>query len=247
MRARGSSSELHRAALAPGAPLPREAGLGRGKRRRGEGFTLVEVLIAMGITAAMAIMTIGALRDLDHSSEVAREQDDRYAAARVALARLNRELSMAFLSDDYDSHRYRDPVTLFVGRDDEVTFSTMSHVRLYRDAKESDQAVVAYRLDSDPEHAGEKALFRREKIRLDDEPDRGGQTELVADHVTSLRLQYWDAKRRDWVREWTTRGSEHPKELPPRVRIELELTLADGRTEKFTSEARVEMPNALTP
>jgi general secretion pathway protein J len=200
----------------------------------------------MGITAAMALMTIGSLRSLDRASEVARQQDERYAAARVALARLTREVSMAFLSDNYDSNRFRDPVTLFVGRDDELLFTTMAHVRLYRDAKESDQSIVAYRLDSDPEHSGEKALFRREKVRLDDEPDRGGQTDLVADHVTSLRLQYWDSRRRDWVREWTTRGTEHPKELPPRVRIELEMTLADGRTEKFVTEARIEMRRALS-
>jgi general secretion pathway protein J len=214
---------------------------------RARGFTLVEVLIAMGITATMAVMTIGALRSLDHSAEVARAQEERYAAARVALGRMSREISMAFLSDNYDDHRYRDPLTVFLGRDDELTFSTMAHVRLYRDAKESDQSFVSYRLDADPDHAGEQALFRREKPRLDDEPDRGGRTDLVADHVTALRFQYWDPKRRDWVREWTTKGTEHPKELPPRVRVELELTLADGRTEKFATEARIEMRNALTP
>lgn len=230
MGARGSST-----------PLPRAA-----RRRPLRGFTLVEVLIAMAITASMAVMTIGVLRSMDRASEVARQQDERYAGARVALARMTRELSMAFLSDNYDSDRYREPPTLFIGRDDEVTFSTMAHVRLYRDAKESDQSLVAYKLDSDPDGGG-KALFRREKVRLDDEPDRGGRTDLVADHVTSLRLQYWDTRRREWVREWTTRGTDHPKELPPRVRIELELTLADGRVEKFATEARIEMRNALTP
>jgi general secretion pathway protein J len=178
---------------------------------------------------------------------VARQQDERYAAARGALGRMSREITMAFLSDNYDTKRYRDPLTVFIGRDDELLFSTMGHVRLYRDAKESDQAFVAYRLDADPGNSGEKALFRREKMRLDDEPDRGGQADLVADHVTSLRFQYWDAKRRDWVREWTTKGTEHSKELPSRVRVELEMTLADGRTEKFASEARIEMRTALTP
>jgi general secretion pathway protein J len=213
---------------------------------RARGFTLVEVLIAMGITAAMAIMTIGSLREIDRAAEITRGQDERYAAARVALARLSRELGMAFLSDNYDTRRYRDPLTLFVGRDDEVLFTTFAHVRLYRDAKESDQSIVEYRLDSDPDHPGERALFRREKPRIDDEPDRGGRTDLVADHVTALRLQYWDAKRKEWVREWTTRNVEHAKELPQRVRIELEMALADRRTEKFVTEARIELRKALT-
>jgi general secretion pathway protein J len=219
----------------------RARGLSPDLRRPAKGFTLVEVLIAVGITASMAVMTVGSLRSMDRASDAARLQDERYAGARVALARLSREVSMAFLSDNYDSARYRDPLTLFMGRDDELTFSTMSHTRLYWDAKESDQSIVAYKVDSDPDHSGGRALFRREKPRLDDEPDRGGRTDLVADHVTSLRFQYWDVKRRDWVREWSTRSSEHMRELPQRVRIELEMTLADGRTEKFVTEARIEL------
>ena len=58
-----------------------------------------------------------------------------------------RELSMAFLSDNYDTNRYRDPPTLFAGRDDELLFSTMAHERLYQDARESDQAIVEYTVE----------------------------------------------------------------------------------------------------
>ena len=213
---------------------------------RARGFTLVEVLVAMAITASMAVITVGSIRSLDRASEAARLQEERFAAARVALSRLTRELSMAFLSDNFDTKRFRDPPTLFVGREDELLFTTMAHVRLYRDARESDQSIVAYKLDSDPDHSGEKALFRREKPRLDDEPDRGGKSALVADHVTALRLQYWDAKRKDWVREWTTRSTEHAKELPKRVRIELEMTTADGRTEKYVTEERIEVRTPLS-
>lgn len=212
---------------------------------RARGFTLIEVMIAVGITAAMAIMTIGSLRGVDRASEIARLQNERYAAARLALSRLTREVSMAFLSENYDANRYREPTTLFVGREDELLFTTFAHVRLYRDAKESDQAVVEYRLDADPDHPGERALFRREKPRLDDEPDRGGRKDLVADRVSALRIQYWDPKRKDWVREWTTRSLEHAKELPPRVRLELEVKLADGRTERFVTEARIEIRTPL--
>jgi general secretion pathway protein J len=212
---------------------------------RARGFTLVEVLIAVSITAIMAVMTVGSLAQLDRASEVARGQDDRYAAARVALSRLAREVSMAFLSENYDRNRFRDPPTLFVGRDDELLFTTFAHIRLYRDAKESDQSVVQYTLEDDPDRPGEKALFRREKVHLDDEPDRGGRKDLVADRVTALRLQYWDSKRKDWVREWTTRSVEHQKELPQRIRIELEVKLADGRIEKFVTEARIEIRTPL--
>jgi general secretion pathway protein J len=202
-------------------------------------------MIAVGITAAMAAMTFGALRQVDRAASVARDQNERYAAARLALSRLAREVSMAFLSENFDRNRLRDPPTLFVGREDELLFTTFAHVRLHRDAKESDQAVVEYTVESDPDRPGEQALYRREKPRLDGEPDRGGRKDLVADRVSALRLQYWEPKRKEWVREWSTRLVEHARELPPRVRIELEVKLADGRTERFVTEARIELRTAL--
>lgn len=209
------------------------------------GFTLVELLIAVGITATIGLMTLGAFQQVDRAKVITREQGDRYAAARSALSRLSREVSMAFLSENYDHKRYRDRPTLFVGREDELLFTTMAHQRLYRDVKESDQAVVEYVVESDPDQAGEEALFRRSKPRIDDEPDRGGRKDLVADHVASFRISYWDRTRKEWAREWTTRSVERAGELPTRVRFELEIALADGRREKLSTEARIALTKPL--
>lgn len=214
-------------------------------RRGVEGFTLVEVMIAIAITALIGAMTVGSFRQVDRASELVRAQGDRYAAARVALTRLSRELTMAFLSDHYDRAEHRERPTLFRGREDGVLFATMAHERLYLDAKESDQAVVEYVLDSDPDHAGEEALFRRAKPRIDADPERGGRRDLVADRITAFRLQYWDPKRKEWVREWSTRSTEHEAELPERVRIELETKLPDGRTERLSTEARIAITRPL--
>ncbi len=202
------------------------------------GFSLLEVMIAIAITAVIGAMAAGVFQQVDHASTVARDQGERYAGARLALTRLSRELSMAFVSEHYDRARFRDRPTLFKGDGEKLLFTTMSHVRLVQDAKESDQAVVEYLVERDPA-SNEDALFRREKARIDDEPDRGGRKDLVATHVKALSLRYWDLKRKEWVREWSTRSQEKLNELPTRVRIELEVKLADGRTEKFTTQARI--------
>jgi general secretion pathway protein J len=209
------------------------------------GFSLLEVMIAVAITAIIGALTIGAFRQVDRASEIARSQGERYAAARLALSRLAREVSMAFLSEHYDHKRFRERPTLFKGREDTLLLTTMAHERLVLDAKESDQAVVEYSVDTDPEHAGEEALFRREKARIDDEPDREGRKDLVADHVAGFRVSYWDARRKDWVREWSTRSVDHADELPGRVRFELEVKLADGRIEKFSTETRIAITRPL--
>jgi len=135
---------------------------------------------------------------------------------------------------------------VFVGREEELLFTTMAHQRLHRDVRESDQAVVEYVVERDPDRPGEEALFRRSKPRIDDEPDRGGRKDLVADRVTSFRLRYWDPRRAEWAREWTTRTTEHAEELPSRVRFELEVAKDGGGTEKFVTEARIALRRPLT-
>ena len=213
---------------------------------RAHGFSLVELMIAIAITATIGAMSAGAFAEVDHAAQAARAQGERYAAARLALSRMAREVSMAFLSDNYDHNRFRERVTLFVGREDRVLFSTMAHQRLYQDAKESDQAIVEYTVESDPDASGQQALFRREKVHLDDEPDRGGRKDLVATYVTGLTIAYWDQKRSEWAREWSTKSVENATALPSRVRFTLEVKLPDGRTERFVTEARIEVRTVLS-
>jgi general secretion pathway protein J len=207
--------------------------------RSPRGFTLLELLIALGVTAALAAMVGGAFARLDRAGGEAREPAVRYDAARIALSRLARELSMAFVSDHFDAGRYRERPTLFRGRDDQLLFTTFAHERLWRDAKESDEALVEYALDRDPDHAGEEALFRREKVHIDDDPERGGDRDVVLDRVVRFTVGYWDRKRGEWIREWSTRATERLNELPTRVRVAVELKLPEGRTEKLSTEARI--------
>jgi general secretion pathway protein J len=213
--------------------------------RRDHGFSLVEVLVALAITAVVGALVVGTFRSVDRASETVRDQGDRYSASRVALTRLARELSMAYVSDHFDRAQYRERPTLFVGREDTLLFTTLAHERLWLDARESDQAVVEYTLDDDPANRDRQALFRREKVRIDSEPDRGGRTDLVADHVTAIRFRYWDPQRKEWLREWSTRSTDRLNELPARVRIELETDLGGGRTEKFVTEARIAITRPL--
>ncbi|HET9553527.1 MAG TPA: type II secretion system protein GspJ [Anaeromyxobacteraceae bacterium] len=206
--------------------------------RPARGFTLVELMIAAAITAFIGVVIAGSFAQVDRASQIVREQQERYSGVRLALSRMGREVSMAFLSEHYDRSRFRDRPTLFKGQDDQLLFTTMAGTRLYKDAKESDQIVVEYLVERDPA-TGEEALFRRVKAHLDDEPDRGGRKDLVADHVTKLSLRYWDRKRKEWVREWSTRSTERMNELPPRVKIDLEVQQADGKRETYETQARV--------
>jgi len=210
------------------------------------GLTLIELMVAMSITAIMGVMVAGAISQIDHASEITRAQDERYGEARRALTRLSSELAMAFTSEHFDRARYSNGrPTLFRGQEDSLLFTTMAHVRLFRGAKESDQSVVEYLVDRDPENRDADALYRREKLRIDDDPEGEGRRDLVARNVKRLTLSYWDAKKKEWVREWDTTRVERKDELPTVVRAEVELRLADGRLERLSTAARVALTRPL--
>ncbi len=207
------------------------------------GFTLVEVTIAVAITAVIAVTVAGAFRRAADARELAEAQDERFTGARLALSRMAKEVSEAFLSEHYDRKRFRERLTVFRGKDsgerDELLFATFTHARLRRDAKEADQAVVEYRLDADPQRPGEQALFRREKPKIDDEPDRGGSRALVLEHVKGFEAEYWDWKKQEWVREWDSSRVERQGMLPTRVRLKVKLAMPDGKDRSFETQARI--------
>jgi general secretion pathway protein J len=217
-------------------------------RHRPRGFTLVEVLIAVGITAVVGAMALGAFQR-SHAARVAvEEQDERVGGARGALGRMAREVSSAFISEHFDRLRYRDRPTVFKGRDggdrDSLLFATMAHTRAVRDARESDQSVVEYYVDSDPEAQSEYALFRREKVRIDDEPDRGGTKAVLVRHVTGFDVTYWDWQKQEWSRDWSTAPGDRTL-LPTRVKMKLTLRMPDGKDRSFETQARVAIVRPL--
>lgn len=217
---------------------------------RAHGVTLVEVMIAVAITAVIGVMVTGAFQRVYAAKDLTEAQDERLTPARVALTRLSRELSEAFLSDHYDRKRFRDPPTLFRGKDggerDDLLFTTMSHERLVRDAKESDQALVEYTVEPDPDLRGELALFRREKAHLDEEPDRGGAKAIVCQHVSSFDVQYWDWTKQQWFREWVTNSAERQSILPTRVKVRLGVKMPDGKEQVFETQSRIAIVRPLS-
>lgn len=211
------------------------------------GFTLIEVLIALGILVTVAAILMRSMQLTYETKARVGAINDRYHEGRQVMQRVAREIRMAFLRADIPEElREEDPTfhTQFKGEDDELYFATTAHLRLQANARESDQAEVHYFLKSggvsDSPYRG-KVLYRRESHRIDDKPDRGGATWPMVEGVKELKLEYWDDKKEiaddAWKRSWDTDG-EDPGLLPSRVRITLVLDMGEDRPElRFVTQA----------
>ena len=167
------------------------------------------------------------------------QEADRYRTLRTGTDRMVREISAAFVSDHYDTRRYRDQndrPTNFIGARDRLLFTSMAHQRLYADAKESDQMVVEYFTKSAAGPGGQQRLnlMRREDSLLDDRMDRGGTEDVLVENVKRIDFAYWDSDKKDWVDEWDTRRIEKKSILPVRVRITISALDENGQARRGT-------------
>lgn len=208
------------------------------------GFTLIEVVIAIAITSFIGVVIGVSFNTTIQNKDIIEGQAEHYRMLRASMNRMVREIGAAYVSDRYDPKRYRDAFdrpTNFVGKRDQLLFTTMAHQRLYADAKESDQMVVEYSVKSspDPKAKGRQDLVRREKVQIEERMERGGTEDVLFEGAKKIEFQYWNSERKQWEDEWDTRRTERKSILPTRVKITLTANDENGKEVKYTTQARI--------
>lgn len=210
------------------------------RERRGQrGMTLIEVMISLTVMGMMLVSIWSGFKGTIKGMEVSEEIQFRYSTVRGGMSRMVTELSMAYLSFNRpldDEKHY----TLFEGRDgfdaDSVTFSAFAHQRIRKDSDESDQSVIQYFVEEDPDDKSRSHLYRRESRRLTG--DRPEDLEnffpayILIEDVVKFDVKYWDPRDMEWRDEWATmRVDMQPDRLPDRMKIMLVIRDGDDEVE----------------
>ncbi|MDF3065895.1 MAG: uncharacterized protein K0R38_1496 [Polyangiaceae bacterium] len=198
-------------------------------RRSPRGFTLIEVLISISILAAITSLLFGAFSALKKSKDGLTRMQDRQREARLAMARMTRELQSAYLSAHLPINQaLMIQKTIFRGERgtpaDRVDFTAFANMRLEKDSHVSDQCEIAYYASPNPDGSGQIDLVRRVDSSIDLEPTKGGKVEVLATNIDLFDLQYLDAQTAQWQEGWdTTQSTGQLDRLPLQVRIILVL------------------------
>ena len=217
------------------------------------GFTLLEVILAVTILALVGTMIYGGFSQTALNKARVEGTADHSRIVHMALNRIVRELTMAFVSTHANpSPDLRVVETAFIGhdfgRDDRIDFTSFSHRRLYRNARESDQNEISYFVTADPDDPDSQVLARREQNRIDEDPRRGGKSQILVRNVEDFDIQYYDPLLNEWVETWDTENVlAQPNRLPTQVRIKL--TVRDpnrpNKTQTFGTRVSIPMTYAL--
>jgi len=217
-------------------------------KKNGErGMTLIEVLTAVAILALVTGLIYGSISRSLAARDLADRIEERYSTARIAMDRISRELSMAYLTMhmSYDKRTQ----TLFKAKSespvDRVLFSSMAHLRLAPDVHESDLSYIEYYGEYSNDGKGRTRIMRKEKPGLDDKPEEGGVAEVLAEDISGLELRYWDDAQKEWADDWDSTGIEKGNKLPRLVKITLLMLDENGKELKFVTKTRLFMDKPL--
>ena len=212
------------------------------------GFTLLEVILAVTILALVGTMIYGGFSQTALNKARVEQDVDHYRIVHTALERMARALTMAFVSTHVNpSLDLRVSNTAFIGkdngRDDRIDFTSFSHRRLYRNARESDQNEISYFVTAHPDDSDMNVLARREQNRIDEDPRKGGKSQILVENVEELNIDYFDPLLSDWVESWdSVNPLGQPNRLPTQVRIRLSVKDPRRPSETQTFGTRVVIP-----
>lgn len=223
----------------------------RPSSRRRAGFTLIEVLVAIGIVALIALLVYSAFSGMSRSRASMINVTERYQSGRAAMQRMAQELSSAYMSGHKNFMRLQNqPQTGLIGKQgkpDRVDFTSFSHRRLEENRHESDQTELSYYCARNRD-SGARDLVRRATRNIDSDLTRGGVVEILAEDVDDFELRYLDPITNEWQSDWdSTQGASQFGRLPAQVWIVLVLAGGPGGQQlRFEEKVNVRMMLPLT-
>jgi type II secretion system protein J len=199
-----------------------------------QGFTLIEVMIAMAILAVMSVLIFSSTTQTINSKEDTEKIDGINHSASLALGKISTDLQMAFLVSSPDFLGSAGTIkTVFIGKEDQMNFATFSHTRYFKDAKEADFCEIGYFVENSKEESGGRNLMRRESRTIDDKPEEGGVSDPMIEGIKEFHLEYFDPKKKEWFKTWDSSQLDFANRLPRAVKIEIKVDNPEGE-EPFT-------------
>ena len=180
------------------------------------GFTLIEVIIAIAISAVVIAILLAAMRLGYRSQEKGIWRDEVSQKMRIINDRVTWLLRGAY---PYVVPMPEGNILYFSGKSTSAGFVTTS-VDLYSQRPEDRAGMKWVQIFSDSE-----GLKVREKIYFLEDvfDDSGGEVYLIDPSVDRIEFEYFDVNKKkkteDWVSEWDPKTKDY---LPAAVRVNIE-------------------------
>jgi prepilin-type N-terminal cleavage/methylation domain-containing protein len=187
--------------------------------RKNEGFTLIELVIALTLSLVIVVILLAAMRLTYKSQAKGTEKIDTTQKIRMLGDRITWLIrgTYPYFMQKTDTQEQK---LYFAGEDDKIGFVTAS-VDSYGKGPEDLAGLkwVSVFMDSEGLKIREKVFFRGDIF-----DDSGGKVYLLDPEVKKLEFEYYDmpedATQGDWVSEWDPDEKEY---IPAAVKFKITL------------------------
>jgi prepilin-type N-terminal cleavage/methylation domain-containing protein len=211
---------------------PSSGGLEReGRFPRQAGFTLLELMIALGISALLLAILYQTFSSTIQTTESVDADTEIYRIAQIGFSIMSEELQSAFWSQDRAN-------TFFTGTEDSLRYTSLSRSRYGEGIRGPELAALYYYLESPAEGQEEdtgKVLMHEEEPNLLSLSSKSLEKGELAERVESFKLRY--RGKRNWAESWDTSDRNG---LPQAV--ELKLVLKGKRDREYEFLTQVAIP-----
>ncbi len=203
-----------------------------------EGFTLIEVLLAVFIASIVMAVLYASFFQIIKAKDKVEQELELYHEARVIFSKMTRDIVTAFPRGSVNTVSSSTPSDFFMGSQ-EGNFSTLTFTSLSRtpakDAKESDQTEISYFLEPTEDDPNLFALMRRDDPTIGTE--EGGSEYPISERIVGFTLSYLGeaslaSENQELAFEW---NSSDGSSLPRAVNVNIVLRGPRGDDIEFNS------------
>jgi general secretion pathway protein J len=227
-------------------------------------------MVSVGILGVIMTLIWSSTAQNLRAKERIEARDDMFHSAQVALRKIIDDVSVAFLVKGMTpgspgaaaagtttapapsgAAAASSLKTFLIGEDrgdqDAMRFSSLSHIRLVKDSKQSDQCKVAYETAPSPDEPRKFNLLRKEDFWLDGTTDVTNKGFPIVENIVGFNVEYYDDRKGEWGKEWSSEKADWAGKLPLAVRVTLTFTDPDDDTKTIAISTAVSLPLSTGP
>ncbi len=222
-------------------PQTSDTGFATRRSRRPAGFTLVEILVAMGILSLVLTAIYSSWTAILRASKVGTEAAAAVQRARMAARTIEESLGSA---ESFAQNQAYYSFLAENGSDSTLSFVARLSPSFPRSGKFGDFAVRRVTFSVEQGRDGTRDLMlRQQPLLMEMDKDEKEFPLILARNVKEFKTEFWDLRLQDWVDEW-----KQTNQLP--VMVKVNLKIADN---PYSNQAReqitriVSLPSVMVP
>jgi prepilin-type N-terminal cleavage/methylation domain-containing protein len=205
-----------------------------------EGFTLLEILIAVFIFSIILYVIYASYTGTFRIMDDTESQADVYGRARIALERMVEDLGSAYLSDQAE---FRGEDKELDGRHvDALDFVSRAHLGLDEADTDDGPVEISYHVEESADGEG-LILYRSQMVSADTGKEEGQAGWVLCEDLYSLNFTYYD-ENGEMHDSWDTKDPDLKGRLPAMVSIVLEIGKVSEGSEPLKFMTGVVLPLA---